>query len=100
MFQRLDNFLGKGLEESFAASEKRILGEANELRTAQAALGLEFPQKEELDLVRENHAAVMRELKRMQDDPAYVSSWEPRTLAPKAQPTVAVEPCTRLELVG
>ena len=94
MFQRLDNFLGKGLEESFAASEKRILGEANELRTAQAALGLEFPQKEELDLVRENHAAVMRELKRMQDDPSYVSSWEPRTLAPKAQPAVVeAAPC-------
>ena len=42
-----------------------------------------FPQKEELDLVRENHDAVMRELKRMQDDPTYVSSWEPRTLTPK-----------------
>ena len=29
-------------------------------------------------LVRENHGAVMRELKRMQDEPGYVSEWEPK----------------------
>ena len=45
--------------------------------TVKAALGQEFPQKDELALVRENHSAVMRELKRMQDEPGYVSEWEP-----------------------
>jgi DUF1680 family protein len=39
----------------------------------------EFQQKDELALTRENHAAVMRELKRMQDEPGYVSAWEPKT---------------------
>jgi hypothetical protein len=29
--------------------------------------------------MRENHAAVMRELKRRQDKPDYVSAWEPKT---------------------
>jgi hypothetical protein len=35
--------------------------------------------KDELALTRENHAAVMRELKRMRDEPGYVSAWEPKT---------------------
>jgi hypothetical protein len=48
--------------------------------TVQAALGQEFQQKDELTLTRENHAAVMRELKRMQDEPGYVSAWEPKTV--------------------
>jgi len=30
-------------------------------------------------LTRENLSAVMRELKRMQDEPGYVSVWEPKT---------------------
>ena len=85
----------------FRTPEKRILTEVEELRTAQAALGVEFPQKEELDLVRENHDAVMRELKRMQDDPSYVSSWVPRTLTPKiASQVVEVESSERLSLAG
>ena len=43
-----------------------------------AALGKEFPQKDELTLARENHGAVIRELQRMQDDSNYVSTWEPK----------------------
>ena len=34
----------------------------------------------ELELTRENHAAVIRELQRMQDDPDYVSHWQPKKL--------------------
>ena len=54
--------------------------EMAELATVKAALGQEFPQQDELALVRENHSAVMRELKRMQDEPGYVSEWEPRAV--------------------
>ena len=56
-----------------------------ELDTVKAALGQEFPQQGELALVRENHSAVMRELKRMQDEPGYVSEWQVKTALPETQ---------------
>ena len=43
------------------------------MQTINFALGKEFPQTAELELTRENHAAVIRELQRMQDDLEYVS---------------------------
>ena len=79
MFQRLDNFLEKGLDLSFQTYQNNARQEIAEMDTVKAALGQEFPQKDELALVRENHSAVMRELKRMQDEPGYVSEWEPKT---------------------
>ena len=78
MFQRLDNFLEKGLEQAFQTYQTNVRQEMAELDTVKAALGHEFPQQGELTLVRENHSAVMRELKRMQDEPGYVSEWEPK----------------------
>ena len=78
-FQRLGNFLDKGLEQAFQTYKGNVEKEIAEVATVQAALGQGFPQQGELMLTRENHAAVMRELKRMQDEPGYVSVWEPRT---------------------
>ena len=78
-FQRLDNFLDKGLSQAFQTYQTNVRREIAEIDTVNAALGQEFPQKEELALVRENHGAVMRELQRMQNEPDYVSSWEPKT---------------------
>ena len=78
-FQRLDNFLDKGLEREFQTYKGNVEREIAELATVQAALGQEFQQKDDLVLTRDNHAAVMRELKRMQDEPGYVSVWEPKT---------------------
>ena len=80
MFQRLDNFLEKGLEHAFQTYQTNVRQEMAELDTVKAALGQVFPQKDELALVRENHSAVMRELKRMQDEPGYVSEWRPKTV--------------------
>ena len=78
-FQRMDNFLDKGLEQSFQAYKANVEREIAEQATVHAALGQDFTQKDELALTRENHAAVMRELRRMQDEPGYVSVWEPKT---------------------
>ena len=78
-FQRLDNFLDKGLEQAFQAHKANVEREIAELATVHAALGQDFAQKDELALTRENHSAVMRELKRMQDEPGYLSTWEPKT---------------------
>lgn len=57
------------------------------METVKAALGKEFPQQEELNLTRENHSAVMRELQRMQDDANYVSTWTPKTSLADGQTT-------------
>ncbi len=84
-FQRLDNFLDKGLEQSFQTYKGNVEREIAELATVRAALGQDFAQKDDLSLTRENHAAVIRELKRMQDEPAYVSAWEPKTVLDDTQ---------------
>jgi hypothetical protein len=77
-FQRMDNFLEKGLTQAIETYRANAGRELAELETVRAALGQEFPQKDELALVRENHGAVMRELQRMQNEPGYVSEWEPK----------------------
>ena len=79
LFQRIDNFLAKGLDEAVEAQRENARRDTAELDTVRAALGKEFPQKNELALVRENHGAIIRELQRMQDDAGYVSAWELKT---------------------
>ena len=80
MFQRIDNFLEKGLAASFKTYQNNVRQEIAEMETVKTALGQDFSQKDELAVVRENHAAVMRELKRMQDESGYVSQWVPKGL--------------------
>jgi hypothetical protein len=75
----MDNFLDKGLVQAFEKLKADSGRELAELETVRVALGQEFPQKDELALVRENHGAVIRELQRMQKEPGYVSAWTPKT---------------------
>jgi DUF1680 family protein len=79
------------LEQSFQTYKGNLQREIEELATVQAALGQDFPQKDELALTRENPAAVMRELKRMQDEPGYVSAWEPKTALDMEQAAPAAD---------
>ncbi len=92
LFQRVDNFLGKGLDESIERQRATARQEIAEMETVKTALGKEFPQQDELALTRENHTAVMRELKRMQDDANYVSTWTPKTSLAAEQPTATEAP--------
>ena len=80
LFQRLDNFLATGFDDNIRTQREKASQEKAELQTIDSALGKEFTQKVELELTRENHAAVIRELQRMQDDPDYVSQWQPKKL--------------------
>ncbi|WP_291447685.1 SNF2-related protein [Desulfovibrio sp.] len=89
LFQRIDNFLAKGLDEAVEAQRENARQESAELETVNAALGKEFPQKDDLTLARENHGAVIRELQRMQDDANYVSTWEPKTSLAEETPAMA-----------
>ena len=79
MFQQLDNFLDKKMKEAFITAERQIKDEESEIVKVRAALRESFPHQHELSWVQENRRAVMLELQRMQDDPTYVSSWEPST---------------------
>ena len=92
LFQRMDNFLARGLDEAVETQRENARQEKAELETVKAALGKEFPQQEELALARENHSAVIRELQRMQDDSSYVSTWTPKTSLTDEQPTTAEAP--------
>lgn len=92
LFQRMDNFLAKGLDEAVETQRENARQEKAELETVKAALGKEFPQQEELALARENHSAVIRELQRVQDDSSYVSTWTPKTSLTDEQPTTAEMP--------
>ena len=92
LFQRMDNFLSRGLDEAVETQREKARQEKAELETVKAALGKEFPQQEELALARENHSAVIRELQRMQDDSSYVSTWTPKTSLTDEQPTTTEAP--------
>ena len=92
LFQRMDNFLAKGLDDAVETQRENARQEIAEMETVKAALGKEFPQQEELALARENHSAVIRELQRMQDDSSYVSTWTPKTSLADEQPTTAEAP--------
>jgi DUF1680 family protein len=76
------------LEHSFQTYKGNVERKIAGLATVQGALGQDFQQKDELAMTRENHAVVMRELKRMQDESGYVSTWEPKT-ALDAEPSAA-----------
>lgn len=100
LFQRVDNFLGKGLDEVINRRRENARLEIAERETVNAALGKEFPQREELALTRENHSAVMRELQRMQDDANYVSTWTPKTSLADGLPPTTEAPQPKEESVA
>ena len=85
-FQRVDNILDKGLQQRIESAKQHLDEENREIITVEANLAKPFAQQQALELARENHSAVLAELKRMQDDKGYESTWTPNTLE-AAQPT-------------
>ncbi|MBQ9452822.1 MAG: helicase, partial [Desulfovibrio sp.] len=79
-FQRVDNILDKGLQQRIESAKQHLEEENKEIITVETNLAKPFGQQQALELARENHAGVMAELKRMQDDKGYESTWSPRTL--------------------
>jgi hypothetical protein len=77
--QRMDNALN-GIESDIAYTIENNQAERIELEKVRQELTKPFAQLAELELLRKNNADVMTELRKMQDDPAYVSAWEPATL--------------------
>ena len=100
LFQRVDNFLGKGLDEAINLRRENAKLEIAERETVNASLGKEYPHREELALKRENHSAVMRELQKMLDDANYVSAWTPKTSLADGQTPTTEEPQPKEESVA
>ncbi len=79
-FQRVDNFLEKEFDIRLTQARNIHAREKAELPSAEQALNKPFAQADELKLVRDNHNSVLLELKRIQEDTAYVSEWKPKSL--------------------
>lgn len=77
--QRIDNYVDD-FENWIVSSNEKKVREIAECAKAQSELGRPFAQMRELELVRKNVGDVMSELRKMQDDNTYVSTWTPATL--------------------
>ncbi len=80
LFQRMDNFLEKEFDQRLQRETLTHQREKQELPTVQNELLKGFNQADDLKLTRDNHNAVLRELKRIQEDTAYISDWKPKTM--------------------
>lgn len=77
-FTRLDNFL-KGFDSRLDDIERERIAEIEELANVRQELQKPFAQQQKLEDLRQDVREVMTELKLMQADEQYVSSWQPRT---------------------
>ncbi|NLP65522.1 N-6 DNA methylase [Paraburkholderia sacchari] len=77
--QRMDNVL-EVIEDVVEQQKEQAARDRAELVKVKEQLGKPFAQQRELELLRKNNADVMVELRKMQDDPEYVSTWEPATI--------------------
>lgn len=77
--QRMDNVLNV-IEEDITYQKEQAETDRAELVKVKEQLGKPFTQQRELELMRKNNADVMVELRKMQDDPEYVSTWQPATI--------------------
>lgn len=80
LFTRIDNKLSDCVNAESGVL-KTIEGLEKDLAIAKSALEGDYPQKAYLDALRQDSIEVMAELKRMQDDDDYKSSWTPSSEA-------------------
>jgi N12 class adenine-specific DNA methylase/predicted RNA methylase len=79
LIQRLDNF-ANDFEDRITSAHQKKDNDIAECAKAKADLGRPFAQLRELELARKNLGDVMAELRKMQDNAGYVSTWTPATL--------------------
>lgn len=75
-FLRIDNYL-KTFDDELKRIEKVYENEKAELPNTQAQFEKPFAQQELLEMVRKDNLDIMTELKKMQNDDNYVSTWKP-----------------------
>ncbi len=79
---RIDNFLDR-FEAWRADAESSRIGEREELAKAKIEKGKPFQQQSRLENLRDDSRDVMTELKLMQADDNYVSTWTPKSTVPQ-----------------
>ncbi|EDX9540767.1 helicase [Salmonella enterica] len=86
LFVRIDNLLNDASAE-ITRCEANIQRLQRDLEIAKQSLEGDYPQKQYLDALRQDAIDVMVELKKMQDDDDYVSTWKSRSeeIAPGTQ---------------
>lgn len=91
LFVRLDNLLA---DSSNAESRRKdyIASLQKDLDVAKESIGGDYPHKAYLDALRQDSIEVMAELKRMQDDEEYQSSWQPSSAAFESKTVVVPSP--------
>lgn len=88
---RLDHFMNS-FEKWRDEAKAKGAAEREEYVKVAAAVGQPFPQQARLDMLREDNRIVIAELKKMQDDADYVSTWTPKSLASEHKETPAPKP--------
>ncbi len=81
LLQRMDHFLDS-FEKCIESACCRRINELAELDKVKRELDKPFMQLHELELVRKNASDAIVELKKMQDNPDYISTWKPKTIEP------------------
>ncbi|ACT52108.1 N-6 DNA methylase (plasmid) [Methylovorus glucosotrophus SIP3-4] len=66
-------------EERIHLARERLNHDLAELQKALAEHGKAFPQMEKLEILRQDNGDVLAELKKLQADDAYISTWQPRS---------------------
>lgn len=79
LYGRLDKFLEEGIERKFKNHCQTYEEEKSEIKKIDEELGKKFEHQDELTLTQMNHEEVISELKKMQKDSSYISTWTPRT---------------------
>ena len=82
----MDKILDKGLQQRIERAKQHQDEENREIIIAKANLAKLFAQQQAFEFARENYSGVMAEVKRMQDDKGYKSTWTPKTLEAMSHP--------------
>lgn len=74
--QRIDNYL-ESFEQDISTAQARLARDQVELLRAKEQLSKPFKEMTQLEQLRKDNSEVLIELKKMQKDESYVSSWRP-----------------------
>lgn len=76
---RINNYVN-GFEDKVKAIEQTLVNDLEELKKAVVEKEKPFTQLHKLEILRQDSADVLTELKKLQNDDNYISTWKPRSL--------------------
>lgn len=85
---RINNYVN-GFEDKVKAIEQTLVNDLVELKKAVVEKEKPFTQLRKLEILRQDSADVLNELKKLQGDDNYVSTWKPQSLDTTEEPEKA-----------